>query len=325
MSAMRVRVTLGFPAGAVITAGAVASAVLALVVTIGAAQQAAAPAFEVASVKSSAPAAGPLGQMPRLLPPVGGRFTALNMPLRALVRLAYGLHDSQIAGGPPWLAQARFDVTAKADNGTAPNLEAMAPMLKALLADRFALQVHIEPRELPTLALVVARADGALGRALKPSSTDCTNAEADARRRLDALARGGPAALAALMPRPGEVVPCALSPMVSGSPGSGFGLRANGMPMQTLVTLLTQATGRLVRDQTGLTGLFDWELTFDPQVMFTMAQQAGITLPPGVSLPPSDSPSLFTALQEELGLKLDGGRSMVDVLVIDRAQMPAPD
>ncbi len=287
-----------------------------------------APAFEVASVKPSASGAGPLGRLPRILPPVGGRFTALNVPLRALVRLAYGVHESQIAGGPGWVATARFDITAKTEDGAA-TMDAIAPMLKTLLAERFALKMHVEPRDLDAYALVLARADRAFGPRLRASAADCSHAQADGQQRLEALARGGPGALAAVMPTPGEVVPCSVMPMVDGRGGAGgaasFGLRANGMPLQALVALLTQTSGRIVRDQTGLTGLFDWELTFDPQMMLAMASQAGLTLPPGLSPPPSDSPALFTALRDQLGLKLESGRSAVDVLVIDSAAMPTPD
>lgn len=295
------------------------------------AQRATAPAFEVASVKPSGTGQpGPLGQLPRLLPPIGGRFTALNVPLRALVRVAYGLHESQIVGGPAWLATTRFDITAKAEDGAA-TMDAIAPMLRALLADRFALRTHVEPRELPTYALVVARGDRTLGPGLRASAADCSHAQAGAQQRIEALARGGPGTLAAMMPQPGDVVPCAVMPMAAARGGgaaggaTGFGVKANGMPLQPLVALLTQASGRIVRDQTGLTGLFDWELTFDPQVMLAVASQAGLTLPPGLSLPPSDSPALFTAVQEQLGLKLESSRGPVDVLVIDSAAMPAPD
>ena len=92
-----------------------------------------------------------------------------------------------------------------------------------------------------------------------------------------------------------------------------------------LVQLLTQATGRIVEDKTGLTGLYDFELRFDPEVLMRMASQIGVNLPPGVTLPPSDSPSLLTALNEQLGLKVESGKGPFEVLVIDSAEMPTPD
>jgi uncharacterized protein (TIGR03435 family) len=84
-------------------------------------------------------------------------------------------------------------------------------------------------------------------------------------------------------------------------------------------------SGKLVQDKTGLTGLYDFELSFDPEVMLRMASQFGVNLPGPVNLPPSDSPSLLTALREQLGLKLDSARGPVEVLVIDSAEMPMPD
>ena len=96
-----------------------------------------------------------------------------------------------------------------------------------------------------------------------------------------------------------------------------------------LTTLLTLVTGRTVIDKTGLTGLYDWELRFDPTVFIAaIAQQAGINIP---ALPANattlfaDSPSLLTALNEQLGLKLDSQRGPVEVLVIDSAELPEPD
>ena len=100
--------------------------------------------------------------------------------------------------------------------------------------------------------------------------------------------------------------------------------------MAMLTNLLTQFTGRTVIDQTGLTGLYDWELRFDPQVFLAaMAQQAGINIPAGVLQNANslfaDSPSLLTALNEQLGLELDAQRGPVEVLVIDSAELPEPD
>ncbi len=287
---------------------------------------AAAATFEVASVRPSSPEPGPFGQVPRVLPPVNGRFTAQNVPLRLLIRLAYGVQDFQLAGGPEWLASARYDIAAKAEDGGGRTMDAVLPMVRALLADRFRLRTHTENRDLPVFDLVVARDDRRLGPSLRTSTADCSHAQADQQKRLEALARGGPAALAALVPKPGEVVPCAMSPLVDPTnPAGGFGLRASGMPVGTLTALLTSATGRTVRDKTGLSGPYDWELVFDPQVMLGLAAQAGVNLPAGVTLPPSDSPSLLTALREQLGLKLDSTRGPVEVLIIDRIEMPTPD
>ena len=104
-----------------------------------------------------------------------------------------------------------------------------------------------------------------------------------------------------------------------------FGLRGNGQSLTVLVQLLSQVTGKTVQDKTGLTGLYDFELSFDPEVLMRMASQLGINLPGPVNSSPSDSPSLLTALREQLGLKLDSARGPAEVLVIDSAEMPMPD
>ena len=104
-----------------------------------------------------------------------------------------------------------------------------------------------------------------------------------------------------------------------------FGMRGNGVLISTLTRMLTEFTGRMVNDKTGLTGLYDWEMRFDPEVMVQLAVRSGVNLPPGIRLPQSDSPSLLTALREQLGLKVDSERGPVEVVVIDSAELPTPD
>jgi uncharacterized protein (TIGR03435 family) len=287
--------------------------------------------FEVASVKpSDATATGPLPfAIPMLRPQGRGGLTASNMPLRLLVRMAYGVQDFQIVGGPSWQTSNKFDITAKAAEGTTQATPDLLPMLKALLADRFKLKTHTESREMALYALVVARSDGKLGQKLKPSTSDCSDAAAEAQKRADAIAKGGANALAAIMPKPGETWKCAMMPVIDpANAAAGFGLRADGQPLMILTQMLSQVTGRSVIDKTGLTGLYDWELRFDPQVFMAMLPQLGLNLPAGAGANAaafSDSPSLLTALQEQLGLKLDSQRGPVDVLVIDSAELPEPD
>ena len=283
-------------------------------------QAPASPAFEVVSVKPSDPkSATPFGAIPMVLPQGNGRFSATNVPLRLLVRMAYGVQDFQIDGGPSWQMSQRFDIVAKAEDGFTGGQQSMMPMVKSLLADRFKLKVHTEMRDMTVSALVIANEEGKLGPHLKPSSSDCSNAQAEQQKLVDAFAKGGPGAIAGMLPKPGEKRPCSMTPMMG---ADGFGMRADGQPLSAIVPLLTQVTGRIVKDKTGLTGLYDWEIRFDPQVLLQMASQFGFNLPPGVGLPASDSPSLLTALREDLGLKLDSERGQVEVLVIDSAEMP---
>ena len=295
------------------------------------AQPAAPTGFEVTSVKPSDPnAPGPFGSVPMVLPQGAGGLRATNMPLRLLVRMAYGVQDFQIVGGPSWQTSSKFDITAKAPEGTTTSTENLLPLVKTLLADRFKLKTHMETRDLPTYLLEVARSDGKLGPDIKPSTSDCSGAAEAQKKLAESLLKGGPAAIASMLPKPGETVKCGLGPAFNpANPAAGFGLRADGQPIAQLTNLLTLFTGRTVIDKTGLNGLFDWELRFDPQVMLAaLAQQTGINIPaPGANADTvfADSPSLMTALQEQLGLKLDSQRGPVEVLVIDSAELPEPD
>jgi uncharacterized protein (TIGR03435 family) len=292
------------------------------------------PTLDVSSVKPSNPnGGGPFGSMPMVLPQGTGRLSASNITLRLLIRMSYGMQDFQIVGGPDWQTTNKFDITAKAVDGTTSSTQDLQPLMRSILADRFKLKTHTEKRELPVYHLVLARTDKKLGPDMKPSTSDCSNAAADAQKRAEALLKGGPTALAAMLPKPGETIKCAVSPAINpANPAAGFGMHGDGQPMTMLTQLLTQFSGRPVEDKTGLTGLYDWDVRFDPEVLLRLAQSAGINLPPaatgaltGANSPFADSPSLMTALQEQLGLKLESARGPVDVLVIESAELPQPD
>lgn len=268
--------------------------------------QTAAPAFEVASVKPNKSGDGRvmLGIQP------GGRFTATNVPLRMLIRNAYLLQDSQLVGGPDWITSERFDIVAKAEGNPAPTQPGTAGpiqlMMRTLLAERFKLTVHQDKRELPIYALVLARSDGRLGPQLRPSTVDCAAMFA-------ARGRSGGPPLAP--PAPGERPICGMRIGPGQMAGGGF-------PLSQLTTTLSQFVQRIVVDRTGLTGNFDLDLTWTPDQM-----PQGPPPPGAPPLPPIDpnGPSIFTALQEQLGLKLDSQRGPVDVLVIDHVEQPSPD
>ena len=285
-------------------------------------QGSAAPAFEVASVKPSNPdASNPLSALPLILPSGAGRITASNTPLKNLVLSAYELQDFQLSGGPSWLTSRRWDIQAKAENPAATQKEMMA-MLRTLLADRFQLKTHMETREVPTGFLVVARGDGKLGPKLKESTAKCPSPEETSEKAREALSTGG--GLGALQSLVGQGE-CSIMPMVAGNNlSAGMGLGMKGQPISTLVALLTQFTGKTVQDRTGLTGRYDFELTFDPEVLLRMISNLGINLPVG-ALPQSNAPSLLTALNEQLGLKLENEKAPGQVLVIDSAELPTPD
>jgi uncharacterized protein (TIGR03435 family) len=276
--------------------------------------------FEVASVKPSNPnPTGPLGAVPFVLPALG-RLTAQNVTLRMLIMAAYQKQPFEIVGGPPWWNSEKFDINARAEDAT-QTTDQMLGLLKTLLADRFKLMVHTETREVPIYALVLARGDGKLGAKLKPSADNCPDFKVQQQQQLEAIAKGGLGALAAMRPAPGETKPCSILPMPP-TPG-GIGMKASGQSLATLTLLLTQLAGRPVVDKTGLTGLYDFDLVIDMQTLMRVYQELGVNLPVPPNLP--EGPSLMTQLEEDLGLKLDSQRGPGEVLVIDAAELPTPD
>ncbi len=267
--------------------------------------------FEVASVKRNRTGGGQvsIGLQP------GGRFQATNVTVRELVRIAYQVQPFQIVGGPSWMESDRFDIAAKAeaDFPPAPPVPGGPPgvpqrMLQGLLAERFGLTTHVDTRDMSTYDLVLARRDGQVGESLKASTLDCAGI-------LGARARGTPP------PPPG--------PGRGGVQGCGMRigpgvLNGNGVTMAFLANSLSQMIQRVVTDRTGLTGNYEFEVTFTPE-----GPQAGSGGPPqgGAIAPPVDpnAPSIYTAVQEQLGLRLEASRGPVQVLVIDRIDPPTPD
>jgi bla regulator protein BlaR1 len=269
------------------------------------------PAFEVASVKPNKSGDGRilLGMQP------GGRFTATNVPLRELIRMACGIQSFQIVGGPDWIGSERFDVLAKAEGDPPPPSVPGGPpgpmlmMLRSLLAERFKLAAHNETRELPIYSMVMARPDRRLGPRLSVAQADCAAIAAAARR-------GGPPPT----PPPGERPRCGM--MIG--PGN---ISAGGVPIAQLATMLSMRVSRVVLDRTELTGNFDFTLDFTPEQLPKRAPGTPADQPirmNGVDIDP-DGASIFTALQEQLGLKLESTRGPVEVLVIDRVEQPTPD
>ena len=283
----------------------VIGAMAAVDVVMGAPQDAASAAsasFEVATVKPNK--SGDQRQFIQRQP--GGRVTVTNMPLRALITFAYQLAPFQLAGGPSWLASDRFDMVAKLEGnpdfpapGSGPDPIQLA--MRALMADRFKLKFHRETREMDIYALVTMK-PGVPGPALKPATRDCA-----------AQMKAGPRAGGPPPPMPATgIVPCG----IMGSPGM---IRFGGFPLSQLTTMLGAQSGRMVVDRTGLAGNWEFELRY-------AAEQRGQP-PPGIDVPAPDpdAPSLFTALQEQLGLKLESTKGPVDVLVVDSVEQPTPD
>ena len=288
--------------------------------------QAPAPlAFEVASVKPSNPNPdpnNPLSMIGLMLPQPGGRFTATNTPLRMMLMTAFELQqEAQLVGGPPDLLAAKFDVTAKAPVAFI-DMKDLPQLLRTMLAVRFKLKSHKETRDLQVYDLVLARDDGRLGRDMKPSKSDCSKPEEILAQQGAALAKGD---VASLLAKPGAFPPCTIAPDVSGGP-LNLSMHGDGQEMKQLAELLTQLTGRGVRDKTGLTGRYDFDMKLDIQATLALAKRMGANIPAAAAnIPQSDGSSLTTALNEQLGLKLDSVRAPVDVVVIDSVEAPTPD
>jgi uncharacterized protein (TIGR03435 family) len=261
------------------------------------------PAFEVVSVRPSDP------RMPRsnieVLP--GGRFNAINMTLRELVSLAYPIDgrfrdEFTLAGGAGWVSSSRFDIIAKVEGHSFGDtnrpgilateaeraaLERVREMLRRVLAERFKLRMHNETRQLPIYSLVRARADRSLGPDIRPSETDCLT-----------LLKSGP-------------IPDAREFKCGNLLGPRGKVSGRAVPMRTLALNMNDWVQRPVVDNTGLTGAWDLTLTWAPEGSPQAAD--------------GSAPSIFTAVQEQLGLKLESTRGPVDVLIIDGAERPIPD
>jgi uncharacterized protein (TIGR03435 family) len=299
------------------------SAAIALFLVAGLRLGAQAPAaFEVASIKPSAPGdpSNPLTMIPMAAPQPGGRFKATNFPLWALISTAWQLPDFRIVGGNKELMNVKYDIIAKAEGSATLGQKELLPLLKSLIVERFQLTSHVEPREMAFYDLVLARGDGRLGPELKPSKSDCRNVDELNAKRAEALAKGD---LASIVPKPGEFLSCTIAPNLANGP-QNLSMHGDGQEIKVLVDLLSQFTGKYVRDKTGLTGRYDFDMKLDMQTLLGLVQKLGLNVPTP-NLPPSDGSSVMTVLNEQLGLKLESTNGPVDVLVIDSVQAPTPD
>ena len=262
------------------------------------------PSFEVATVKPSASGENRSSIMGQ----PGGRFTVTNATLKMVIGVAYRVRDFQILGGPGWAGTDRWNIEGKAEEGSipqvAPPFDPTAPnplmlMVQSLLEDRFHLKMHREMRELPVYDLVVAKS----GSKMKLS---------DDQSPIVAPERGSPPP-----PKPQRG-----GPMPRGMMAMGLGsMDANGVPFSNFIQALSQQLGRTVIDKTGLKGFYDIKLQWTPELGAGLVKSGGSDSDP----PPPDTsgPSIFTAIQEQLGLRLESAKGPVEVLVIESVQRPA--
>src|SRR5438093_10027129 len=253
------------------------------------------PSCEVASVKPNKSVEAGRGGLAQ-----PGRFVRTANTLRQLIRTAYSLPFERldVLGGPGWIDSELFDIEGKGNftvGDYVPRGNRPPPvylMLQSLLAERFRLQVHRETRQLPVYDLVMANQDGKFGSQLQRSNVDCE-------AMVNTFAKTGQWPTP---PAPGHAPPCSTGTF----PGK---IVIEDLSMSQVANILSGPVDRVVKDHTGLTGNFDVTLEWAPNEL--SRDSAGA--------------SIFTALQEQLGLKLVSTREPVDVLVIDRAEHPTPD
>jgi uncharacterized protein (TIGR03435 family) len=266
---------------------------------------AALPSFEVASIKPNKPdASGRVLVGIRFEP---GRLTVTGATLKQLIALAYDVRDTQVSGGPGWIDSDRYDIEAKESDADVAAFEKLPRddrrlqhqlLTRSLLADRFQLKLRHESKESSVYALVVAKGGPKLHEA-KPGDTYPNGIKGP-----DGRPAGGPQ-------------------MMRMGPGEAEG---QGVRLEALARILAQQLGRDVLDQTGLKGMYDFTLKWAPEPGqgMPMGPPGG---PPGgaESTPPPDAsgPSLFTALQDQLGLKLETTKGPVEMLVIEQVEKPS--
>jgi len=236
----------------------------------------------------------------------GGRVTA-NLPVRFLITNAYATPLYAVIGGPAWINSDRYlvEATPEADLGPGRRLQ----VLQGVLEERFQLKFHHETRELPAYVLSPAKSGLKL-----PAVTD---------RDCTPVNRNDP-----LPPPPPDanrfIVPCGR--VVVNRSRSGLRLLGSKVPMEEFATVLSNIMGRAVIDKTESTGTFDPRLDFVPdQSEAGLPPEPPPPAAPGIPLPPIDpsGPSIFRALQDQLGLRLESAKGPVDVLVIDHVERPS--
>jgi uncharacterized protein (TIGR03435 family) len=260
------------------------------------------PSFDVASIR---PSPSDSTQISDIRPTPFGRLTAVNATGRSLILRAYGLVDTQLSGAPAWLNSERYDIDART-TALPGGSDALLPLLRRLIIERFKLSAHQENRELQAYALTFARRDRQLGSLIRTTQTDCSKPTTMTQDDVRAAVRDG-------------WPPCGMAYFVNftttGPNGNNVKMRVrrSGITMPALATGLQPIVDRPVIDQTGLEGRFDVEYSYAPQP----------PTPGAESVFGPDAPAISVALEEQLGLKLDSRRMSVPVLVIDSIERPS--
>lgn len=255
--------------------------------------------FETVAVKPSAP--GSLGMLLSAQP--GGRFTAKGVTIKMLIQEAYNVKEPQVLSLPSWADSEHYDVEAKPNDALGAFLDQLPPnqrrdrhrqMLQTVLAERFQLSAIHEKKELPVYSLLVADS----GTTLQKSAFQFPNAPPSS------------------TPKTGD--PFAAGGLRFQGPGR---LTAKGVGLSTFTDVLSLLLNRIVLDKTGLRDSYDFSLYWTPE------EGQGPAFPgqesPGGVPPNASGPSLLTALQEQLGLRLQSETALIDALLIQKVARPS--
>jgi bla regulator protein blaR1 len=254
------------------------------------------PSFEVASIR---PSNRPFADY-RRFDPGGSEFIAENYTVRDLILRAYALKESQLSGGPAWINSSHYDIRAKSEGFTSANpswATQQMQRLQTLLQERFKLVVHRGRKEFPIYLLTVAKGGPKLER------PNCV--------------ANDPNQVILIVPGKTPANVCG-----GGIVGMGSGLvHASSESMTEFAETLSHFVDRTVVDKTGLSGKFRFRLSFAPDA--TRPELPFFSIDPSDSPTPADGPSIFTAIQEQLGLKLESAKGPGEILVIDHVEKPS--
>ena len=235
-----------------------------------------------------------------------GRYVVTNVTMERFITASFQLHPDQLAGLPAWAREEGWDITARFDPnlGQAENSSIWQLALRQLLAERAQLKFRREVQQRPVYALAHARDDRRLGANITPARIDCDALQP----KVEAAAKAGQPS--PLPPATNTYVPCGLR----SSGGQTRLIRSGGVGLFEFMQELSVLTGRTVIDRTGLAGRWDFFLTFTPPDRLA----TGVTAD-------ASAPDLFTAVREQLGLKLDSAEGPVNMFVVERLERPTQD
>jgi uncharacterized protein (TIGR03435 family) len=258
------------------------AAIIGLFCEIATAQVDTTPRFDAASIKRSAADSDTF-----IKAHPGGRVEISRATLQTLIAFAWRLQPFQVSGGPAWARSEYFNVSTKA--AESPSEDRLFQMIQALLTARFSLKLRFEPAERPVYILVAGKTGRTLPAGLQVS-TEASCVKADAASPSD--------------------------PNACGSIGMGSNhLEAHEISIARFSEALTRVVDRKVIDKTGRAEKFNISLHWLPDEHQALPLSDAIVLPP-------DTPSIFTALREQLGLRLESGKAAIELLVIDHAERP---